>query len=60
MILRALDTDHDGKLSAAEINAAPPTLLVPDLNGDRQVTPDELELRPDNAGASAEQFVPHH
>ncbi len=56
-VLQALDTDHDGKLSAAEIKAAPQTLLVLDRNGDGQLTPDELEARPDNAGASAEELV---
>ncbi len=56
-VMQALDTDHDGKLSAAEIKAAPRTLLVLDRNGDGQVTSDELQTRPDNAGASAEQLV---
>ena len=57
LVLQALDTDHDGKLSAAEIAAAPHTLLTLDRNGDGQLTLDELQPRPENAGASADELV---
>jgi len=57
LVLQALDTDHDGVLSAAEIKAAPQTLLALDRNGDGELTPDELQPRPENAGASADDLV---
>jgi Ca2+-binding EF-hand superfamily protein len=38
----ALDTDHDGKISAGEIAAAPKSLLALDKNHDGQLTQDEL------------------
>lgn len=57
VVLQALDTDHDGKLSAAEIANAPRALLTLDLNGDGQLTPDEIQPRPQNAGASADELV---
>ncbi len=57
LVLQALDTDKDGSLSAAEIAAAPKTLLTLDRNADGQLTPDELAPRPENAGASADELV---
>ena len=57
MVLQALDTDHDGKLSSAEIQLAPQSLLVLDSNGDGQITTDELSPKPENAGASADELV---
>src|SRR5580765_7842950 len=42
--LLALDTDHDGKLSAAEIAAAPTALLTLDKDRDGQLT--SLEYLP--------------
>lgn len=57
MVLNALDTDHDGKLSAAEIKTAPANLLTLDRNGDGQLTSDELSGRPDNAGAAPDELV---
>ncbi|MFC6646206.1 EF-hand domain-containing protein [Granulicella cerasi] len=57
MVLKALDTDGDGTLSAAEIAAASKSLLTLDTNGDGQITNDELSKRPENAGASAEDLV---
>jgi Ca2+-binding EF-hand superfamily protein len=38
----ALDTDHDGKLSSAEISAAVEVLKKVDKNGDGEITIDEL------------------
>ncbi|MDE1154679.1 MAG: EF-hand domain-containing protein [Acidobacteriaceae bacterium] len=57
LALKALDTDGDGKLSAAEIAAASHSLLTLDRNGDGQLTADELSQRPQNAGASADDLV---
>jgi Ca2+-binding EF-hand superfamily protein len=57
LVLNALDTDHDGKLSAAEIAAAPQSLLKLDTNGDGMLTFDELTPRPENAGASSAELV---
>jgi len=42
VLLSLFDTDKDGTLSAAEINAAPATLTALDKNGDGQVTSDEI------------------
>jgi Ca2+-binding EF-hand superfamily protein len=42
----ALDTNGDGEISAAEIDAAPKTLLVLDKNGDGQITNDEVTPAP--------------
>ena len=56
-MLQALDTDHDGTVSTAETMAAPHTLLALDRNGDGQITLDELQARPENAGASADDLV---
>ena len=41
----ALDLDHDGTLSAAEIHAAGTSLLVLDQNHDGKITPDEMRVR---------------
>lgn len=57
MVLQALDTDGDGKLSAAEIAGAPVSLLKLDRNGDGMLTADELSPRPENAGASSDEMV---
>jgi Ca2+-binding EF-hand superfamily protein len=46
LAMSALDTDHDGEISAAEIEAAPKTLLVLDKNGDGQITNDEVTPAP--------------
>ena len=40
----ALDTDHDGEISAAEINNAVASLKTLDKNGDGQITEDEVAL----------------
>ena len=51
--LEALDRNHDGQLSADEIEAAPQTLLTLDRNHDGQLTPDEyLSQEADQAGQS--------
>lgn len=41
-ILAAVDADHDGTISAAELKAAPAALKSLDKNGDGQLTQDEL------------------
>jgi Ca2+-binding EF-hand superfamily protein len=41
-LFQALDTDHDGKLSSAEISAASEVLKKLDTNGDGTITIDEL------------------
>ena len=41
-LLQLLDTDHDGTLSAAEIDAAPAKLRERDTNKDGKLTADEL------------------
>jgi Ca2+-binding EF-hand superfamily protein len=51
-LLRALDTDQDGKLSAAEIAAAPAALKTLDKNGDGML--DQEELRPPMRGGRGE------
>ena len=49
-IARALDTDKDGEISAAEIAAAPGALAKLDVNGDGAVSVEELRpMRPANA-----------
>ena len=57
LVLQALDIDHDGKLSAVEMQAAPQSLLTLDRNGDGQLTSDELQPRPENSGASADELA---
>ena len=57
LILQALDTNHDEKLSASEIQAAPKSLLTLDRDGDGQLIASELQPRPENAGATADELV---
>jgi len=57
LVLKALDLDHDGTLSAAEIKAAPSSLLKLDTNGDGMLTIDEISERPQNAGASSDELL---
>ncbi len=56
-VLDALDSNHDGTLSAAEIKAAPASLLTLDKNGDGELTFDELTQRPPVAGAAPDELV---
>jgi hypothetical protein len=42
VVLALFDTDKDGTLSSAEINAAPTVLKALDKNGDGQISPDEI------------------
>ncbi len=56
-ILRALDTDQDGTISAAEIAAAPKTLLTLDKNGDGQLTMNELNPPPATPASRAQQML---
>jgi Ca2+-binding EF-hand superfamily protein len=53
----ALDTDHDGKLSAAEIQAAPKSLATLDRNQDGRLTDNEYLAPPEANGASADELV---
>jgi hypothetical protein len=41
-VLAALDGDHDGEISATEIQNAPAALRALDKNGDRRLTPGEV------------------
>ncbi len=45
-LVDALDTDHDGIISADEIKAAPESLKTLDKNKDGKLTPDEFMGRP--------------
>jgi Ca2+-binding EF-hand superfamily protein len=45
-ILRALDTDHDGTISAKEIEEAPEVLLALDKDEDFKLDPEELGYHP--------------
>ena len=47
-LVAALDADHDGSISAAEMSAATSVLRSLDANGDGQLTPDEI--RPSGRG----------
>lgn len=55
-LLNALDTNHDGKLSAEEITAAPKSLLKLDVNGDGSITADELQAPPESPIASPDDL----
>jgi len=48
LVLSALDTDHDGLISASEIRRAPAALKALDYNGDGRLTPEEIfpQLKP--------------
>jgi EF hand len=46
VLLALFDTDQDGTLSTAEINAAPTVLKGLDKNGDGQLTSDEIRPLP--------------
>jgi len=52
-VMRALDADQDGEITATEWNAAPRVLVKLDTNGDGQLTPDEL--RPGFPGGAGRQ-----
>lgn len=56
-VLLALDVDHDGQLSAAEIEEASKSLLTLDLNHDGQLTPDEILPKEPGQGASPDEMV---
>lgn len=57
-LLRALDADGDGKISAEEITGAASALKKLDRNGDGQLTPDELGPPPGAARPGAGQVSP--
>jgi Ca2+-binding EF-hand superfamily protein len=52
IVLQALDTDGDGQLSAAEIEAASASLLKLDRNHDGQLTPEEYSPKLDDKTAT--------
>lgn len=56
-LVMALDADQDGKISAAEIQAAPSALETLDRNGDGELTPEELRpaVPPPGEGGPHEQ-----
>jgi hypothetical protein len=60
-IVRALDADKNGEISAAEIDRAPAALAALDKNGDSKVTVDELRparpSRPEGAPPPADAPV---
>lgn len=56
-LLNALDTNHDGKISAEEIAAAPHSLLVLDINQDGAITADELQPPPEAAIAGPDDLA---
>jgi len=45
-LLAALDADHDGEISAAEMQNAPAALKTLDRNHDGKLTPDEILPKP--------------
>lgn len=55
----AIDTDHDGSLSAEEIAAAPAALAKLDRNHDGKLTPDEFGIggAEDAGGPSSDEMV---
>ena len=63
-LLEALDTNHDGVISADEIAAANLALLTLDKNGDGELTADEIRMRQqtaeDRAGHMLEEWDTNH
>ena len=49
-IIGKLDTNHDGVIDADEIANASKALQALDINGDGQLTPDELHPHPPRGG----------
>ncbi len=49
-LVAALDTDHDGSISAAEIAAAPQALATLDKNGDGRIALEEVMVRRPQGG----------
>jgi hypothetical protein len=57
-LVRALDVNHDGIISAEEISNAPAELLMLDKNHDGQLTPDEYRPKPPRARGGGDQGPP--
>jgi Ca2+-binding EF-hand superfamily protein len=53
-LMRLLDIDHDGEISAAEVQAAPEALKKLDKNGDGKITREELGPPPGEGGPPRE------
>ncbi len=56
-VMLALDTDHDGSLSAAEISAAPVVLLTLDANHDGALSAEEFLPKEPVGGATPDEQV---
>ncbi len=57
ILFRLFDTDHDGVLSEAEIQAAPEALKKLDKNGDGKITRDEIGPPPGEGGPPPREFA---
>jgi EF hand len=58
-VLAALDSDHDGEISADEIKNSPAALRTLDQNRDGRLTPDELLPGP-WVGFTVDEIIKHH
>ena len=56
-LLNALDADHDGIISAAEITTGSQALLALDKNGDGEITSDEMRPRQQTAAERADHLL---
>ena len=59
-VIRALDVDQDGKLSAEELKNATESLLTLDTNGDGELTGDEMFSPPPADGGDQQGPPPPH
>lgn len=58
-VLEALDLNHDGRLSAEELKAAPQSLRVLDKNNDGKITANEVSARPGGEQNSGNEMLAH-